>query len=81
MTIEEEPLNNEGQAQYEEDGNRATASVISDRITTPEQLLEYLEIDLDVWEVERTVVNKWEIARRNDQKHLEFTQGKIDGVI
>ena len=72
-----------GQAKIEFDGNHATASLIDEktRIKTPEELIALLGIDLDVWEIERELVNKWEIARRNDQKQLEFSQGKIDGYI
>lgn len=32
------------------------------RIHTLEQLLEYCEVDLQVWEVERCTVNKWEVG-------------------
>jgi len=32
------------------------------RITTLKQLIEAAEIDLDEWEIERHVINKWEVA-------------------
>jgi hypothetical protein len=32
------------------------------RTTTLEQLVEYCEIDLDLWEIERWVCNKWEVG-------------------
>lgn len=36
------------------------------RICTLEQLLEYTKVDLSIWEVERFVVNKWEMGYRNE---------------
>ncbi len=39
------------------------------RICTLEQLLDYCKVDLSCWEVERFVVNKWEVgAKNNDDK-------------
>jgi len=35
------------------------------------------KVDLDVWEVERWLVNKYPGMRRNEQKDLEFEDGKI----
>jgi hypothetical protein len=35
------------------------------RICTLEQLLEYCKVDLSTWEVERFIVNKWEMGARN----------------
>ena len=38
----------------------------STRITTLEQALEFAEVDLDVWEVERHIINKWEVGAKTD---------------
>ena len=38
----------------------------STRITTIEQLLEHCAVDLDVWSVERYVVNKWEVGSKGE---------------
>ena len=46
-----------------------------------EMLLE-CKVDLDVWEVERWLVNKYPGMRRNEQKDLTFYDGKIvDGYV
>jgi hypothetical protein len=81
MTTTEEMPNEEGQVSFEEEGNTAVADVISDRIKTPEELIEHLQLDLSVWKVEKSIVNKWEIARRKDTKELVFEDGKITGEI
>lgn len=42
------------------------------RISTLDQLLDYCKVDLSVWEVERFVVNKWEVAGKiNDAFSVE----------
>lgn len=43
-------------------GNEWNISLPRSRIHTLEELIEYCEIDLGVWEVERFVANKWEMA-------------------
>lgn len=40
------------------------------RISTLDQLLEYCKVDLSVWEVERFVVNKWEMGAKNVDDEL-----------
>jgi hypothetical protein len=42
----------------------AVASSRSTQIKTLDQLLAATEVDLSVWEVERHVINKWEVAMR-----------------
>jgi len=44
--------------------NTITVESKSPRIRTLEQLLEACEVDLDVWRVERYVVNKWEVGTK-----------------
>jgi len=59
--------------------NRRTVSSQTPRITTVEQLIEYCEIDLDEWIIEKSEVNKWEGYRREESKELTFENGVIDG--
>lgn len=47
---------------FEEKGNAGVATSLSRRITTLDQLIAAAGIDLAVWEVERYVVNKWEVG-------------------
>jgi hypothetical protein len=71
----------ERKAEFSAEGNRATASVVSERILTPEQLLALLEIDLDEWTVERSVVNKWEGYRSAKTSDLTYDEGKVSGFV
>lgn len=50
-----------------------TSRVISiprTNIHTLEELVEYCQIDLAIWEVERFIANKWEVGAKNDQDKL-----------
>lgn len=64
-----------------EDEDGAVAWSIGQRITTLDQLLDACKVDMELWEVDRYIVNKWEIARRDELKNLTFTKGKIDGEV
>lgn len=55
----------EGKVEYEGDDNNKIITVHSSRIHTLEQLLEFMEVDLDVWVVERYLVNKWEVGAKD----------------
>jgi hypothetical protein len=55
----------------EELNTRELTSDNSGRITSLKQLLEYCEVDLDVWEVERHVVNKWEVGAKDSHKNIK----------
>jgi hypothetical protein len=48
----------------EESDNQATLYSASHTIRTLEDLLAYAKVDLDVWEVERYTVNRWEVVMR-----------------
>ena len=51
------------------------------RITTLEQLVEYCKIDLEVWEVERWVCNKWEVGAAQKARSVRMTNGGGDEYI
>jgi metallophosphoesterase superfamily enzyme len=59
------------------DNNHKELTVTGDRILTVEQLLSYCDVDLDEWEVEKSVVNKWEGYRKHDKKNLRWEGGSI----
>lgn len=46
-------------------GDKWSISLPKTRIHTLEELIEYCKIDLDVWEVERFVCNKWEMGYKD----------------
>lgn len=55
------------------------AESVDPNIKTLEELLVACQVDLEVWEVEKYIVNKWATARSNKAANFEFVDGKIDG--
>jgi len=51
--------------EVDEKGNKAKVSSKSHRIKTLDDLLEVAEVDLDIWEVDRFKVNKWEVGAKD----------------
>lgn len=51
------------------------------RVTTLEKLLQVAEVDLDVWDVERWVINTWEGYRKEGTKSLTWVGGRVDGFV
>jgi hypothetical protein len=49
----------------EASGNTREVESASPRITTLAQLIDYCKIDLDVWLIERHVINKWEVGAKD----------------
>jgi predicted phosphodiesterase len=50
----------------EQDEDHATAESKSDNVRTLEDLLKVCDVDLDYWEVERHIINKWEVAAKTE---------------
>jgi len=71
-----EPANG-GRAHFSANGNTATAWSKSERITTLDQLLKVCGVDLDVWKVDRYLVNKWEVGAKPEWKDLTWQAGAI----
>lgn len=57
---EEKDTPTKNKVEIEREGNKAEVTSRSDRIKTLEQLIEEANIDLDTWEIERHVINKWD---------------------
>jgi hypothetical protein len=72
---------NEEGINYEDTGNRASVSSISSRIVTVKDLIEAAEIDLDVWDIERSRVNKWEGYRKDKKVDMTFDCGVSSGYV
>ena len=68
---QEAPQKNDGPADQKfthvTKGDQSNIISISEKIRTPAQALESAQIDLDVWEVERTTVNSWEAMAKTDE--------------
>jgi len=63
----------------EETPNRKTVYSKSIRIKNLDDLIAVCEIDLNEWIVERHIVNKWEVGRRDEKVDLSFNHGAITG--
>jgi len=64
-----EPVRGE-QVIQNEDSNNLELETKSPRIHTLEQLIQFCEVDLQVWAVERFVVNKWEVGAKDDNGEI-----------
>jgi hypothetical protein len=53
---------------YEKDDTASLESKLSTRIKTLEDLLEKSNVDQNVWEVERHIINKWEVGTKIDDR-------------
>lgn len=56
-------------------------SKTSDRPPTLEEVLSESNVDTDEWEVERHVINRWQVGRKDKVESLTFNEGIIDGHI
>lgn len=65
----------------QEDGNTLIVETKVEGIHTLEQALEYAQIDLDIWEVDHWIWNKWPVGAKVEKKNLQFDEGKITGTI
>lgn len=52
-------------------GDKWTITLPKTRIHTLEQLLEFCEVDLSIWEVKRFICNKWEMGYKNEKDEAE----------
>ena len=66
-------------AEWQEDGNYATATSLSRRIRSLDDLLDECKADLSVWEVRQHDIKTWEGYAANVNKDLIFDEGKITG--
>lgn len=58
---------------YEESGQTAHLTTVSREIKTLDDALAYAEVDTDKWEVERYLVNSWEMASKDADKRPQVT--------
>lgn len=54
-------------------GDTGTLTSKSRRITSLDEALDYFKVDLNVYEVERYVVNKWEMGSKNAEDNVNVT--------
>lgn len=80
-SLREEYFSPNGKMETDFQDNYANVTFTSSRITSLEEIIEACKIDLDVWEIERHVVNTWEMGRKDKKVHMQFDEGKISGEI
>ena len=61
-------------------GDQSNIISISEKIRTPAQALESAQIDLDVWEGERTTVNSWISVWVENESSLLAVQKALDSA-
>ncbi|WP_287417665.1 hypothetical protein [Oceanithermus sp.] len=59
----------------------ATLAYKGERPLSLEDVLQIAKVDTDVWEVERYVVNTWEMGRAKTKKSLEWEDSRMSGII
>lgn len=64
-----------------EDKNQIEIKHTASRITTVDELIVACNIDLEIWEIERARVNKWEGYRKAEVKHIQYADGKATGFV
>lgn len=76
-----DPNSTDGPFHVEYDGPNKMAVEFTtnydERITTLEQLLSFANVDLDVWEVQRHIINKWEVGAKVAKRRLRWEDGQI----
>jgi hypothetical protein len=77
----EEALVANDTVQVTQKGNYMKASGHSSRIKNEADFIRELEIDLDVWAIERLRIKTWEGYRKDIDKELEFDEGRITGFV
>jgi hypothetical protein len=51
------------------------------RIISLDQLLERARVDMSVWAVQRHVINKWELGRKDIHKRIDWEDGVANGFV
>ena len=68
--------------QEKQDGeNRREVSMASSRITTVEDLVQFAQVDLTTWYIERHEINKWEVGAKSVERDLTYVDGRATGTI
>lgn len=61
------------------ENNQKTFEYVGPRIRTLDDLLSACKVDLNEWAVDHWITNKWEVGRKAQVKHLEWTDGIMNG--
>ncbi len=69
------------QAKATYQGELGVAESVDHNIKTLDELLKVCQVDLEVWEVEKYIVNKWATARSNKAPNITWDEGKMTGAV
>lgn len=77
--LEKEPTKD---SYFKEEGTKGEVGFKTyHRITTLDELIDYCQIDLGVWEIERWICNKWEVGRKEKQVDMTWEDGLASGSV
>ena len=62
-------------------GDFGEIDLIDDNPRSLEDLLKTCRVDTNIWEVEKYVVNKWEMGRKAKSVNLTWNNGKAEGFV
>jgi len=62
-------------------GDTGEVDLIDDSPRTLDELIRATKVDLNIWEVERYVVNKWEMGRKDKTVSLSWVDGVATGHV
>lgn len=82
--IDKEPSGNEGLNVEDVSINEKVISYtgqIGDTIVTVDQLLEIAKIGLEEWSVDRAIINKWPVGRKDKKISMTYKDGVADGSV
>ena len=61
--------------------HKELTTTIDEKPTTVDELLKLFNVDTEVWKVERYLINRWEMGRKDRNVGLTYENGKAKGHI
>ena len=71
----------EGRVSREERANTMVVDAQFAGVRTLDEMLEICEVDLDVWKVDRYLINKWPVGAKASKKDLVWEDGRLTGSV
>jgi hypothetical protein len=65
----------------EETANTMVVNSKDERIVTVKQLLAFAKVDMSIWEIQKQIVNKYEMGRKAKTANLDYSDGQVTGYI
>jgi len=61
--------------------NAGEVDLVDSKPRSLEELIQICNVDLNIWEVEKYVINSWQMGRKDKKTSLTYSAGKVDGFI